>query len=216
MAMNEIAKAAIEASPTGVENSPRKFEVPGIQDVTDAEATRPERFDAQEIRDKLGDVPAEVENTKQIDQVEKGLEPADKGENKLEALKYDLEVEHPEPIQNKKDGLRREAEVEDELMGKYPESEGYSLQSEVLLRDKEGNIAKDPETREGRRVDFVVLDKDGKVVDSIEVTSKTADKTDQSAKEQRIRENGGNCIKTSDGKIVEIPEDIQTRIERRD
>ncbi|MCL2103317.1 MAG: hypothetical protein FWH25_04700 [Syntrophorhabdaceae bacterium] len=216
MAVNEIAKAAVEASSSGVENRPGKFEVPRTQDVTDTAATRPERFDAQEIKDKLGDIPTEAESTKQIDQVEKGSEPADEGENKSDAQKYDLEGEHPEPIQNKKDGLRREAEVEDELRGKYPESEGYSIQSEAYLRDKDGNIAKDPVTGEARRVDFVTLDKDGNVVDSIEVTSRTADKTDQSAKEQRIRENGGNYIKTSDGKIAEIPEDVLTRIERRD
>jgi hypothetical protein len=67
---------------------------------------------------------------------------------------------------------------------------------------------------EARRIDFVVA-KDGKVVDSIEVTSKTVDKTDQMDKEQHIREAGGNYIKDSNGNLVEIPPDVQTRIERR-
>ena len=58
--------------------------------------------------------------------------------------------------------------------------------------------------------------KDGKVVDSIEVTSKTADKTEQSAKEERIREAGGNYIRDNDGNLVEIPSYVQTHIERRD
>ena len=46
--------------------------------------------------------------------------------------------------------------------------------------------------------------------------AKTADKTEQSAKEDRIRENGGNYIKDSNGDLIEIPKDVHTRIERRD
>ncbi|MDR0363513.1 MAG: hypothetical protein LBH92_00595, partial [Bacteroidales bacterium] len=92
-------------------------------------------------------------------------------------------------IRNKEDGNRREAEVDDELKNKYPESEGYTIEKEVYLRDKDGNIVRDPVTGEARRIDFVVI-KDGKVVDSIEVTSKTAPKDEQTAKENRIRENG--------------------------
>lgn len=118
-------------------------------------------------------------------------------------------------IPNKKDGLRRENKVQSELQEKYPESEGYKIESERLLRDSNGKKAIDPETGTGRRVDFVV-DKDGNIVDSIEVTSKTADKTAQIAKETRIRENGGNYVKLKNGDIVKIPENITTRIERRD
>lgn len=125
------------------------------------------------------------------------------------------EKENREPIKNKQDGLRREKEVEDELREKYPEKEGYKVESEMYLRDKNGNIVRDPETGEARRIDFVVT-KDGKVVDSVEVTSKTADKTGQTAKEQRIRENGGNYIKDSEGNLIEIPKDVNTRIERKD
>jgi len=36
------------------------------------------------------------------------------------------------------------------------------------------------------------------------------------AKEKRIREAGGNFIKDSNGNLVEIPENVQTRIERID
>ena len=60
------------------------------------------------------------------------------------------------------------------------------------------------------------------MVDTVEVTSTTADKTEQSAKEQRIRDNGGNFIKTherdSNGNpiIVKIPDEVTTRIERRE
>lgn len=117
-------------------------------------------------------------------------------------------------IKNKLDGLEREKSVEKALTDKYPESEGYSVESEKPLRDENGGISKDPETGEYRRLDFVVI-KDGMVVDSVEVTSKTADKTEQTAKEERIRNNGGNYIKTYAGILVRIPDDVRTRIERR-
>lgn len=117
-------------------------------------------------------------------------------------------------LPNKEEGLRREAEVEEELEKKYPESEGYEIVSEAYLRDSEGRIVRDPETGEARRIDFVVV-KDGKVVDSIEVTSETADKTGQTAKEERIREAGGNYIRTSDGSLAQYPDDLHTTIERR-
>lgn len=115
---------------------------------------------------------------------------------------------------NKEEGLRREAEVEQDLEKKYPESEGYELITEAYLRDSEGNIVRDSETGEARRIDFVIV-KDGKVVDSIEVTSETADKTAQTAKEERIREAGGNYVRTSDGSLAEFPDDLHTTIERR-
>lgn len=119
------------------------------------------------------------------------------------------------PIQNKIDGLQREADALEELKEKYLEDEGYKVESEVYLRDENGNIVKDPVTGEARRIDFVVV-KDGKVVDSVEVTSKTANKTEQSAKEDRIRESGGNYIRDSDGNLAKIPDDVKTIIERRD
>lgn len=118
------------------------------------------------------------------------------------------------PIQNKIDGLEREKQVAEELKEQYPSEKGYDIVPEALLRDKYGNVVKDPETNEARRVDFVVV-KDGKVVDSVEVTSMTADKTQQMAKEDRIRENGGNFIKDSNGNLAEMSNDIHTRIERR-
>ena len=82
------------------------------------------------------------------------------------------------------------------------------------MRDSEGKIVRDPETGEARRIDFVVV-KDGKVVDSIEVTSETADKTGQTAKEERIREAGGSYIRTSDGSLAKYPDNLHTTIERR-
>lgn len=119
-----------------------------------------------------------------------------------------------QPIQNKIDGLNRGNQVAEELKEQYPPEKGYDVIPEVYLRDKNGNIVKDPETNEARRVDFVVV-KDGRGVDSIEVTSLTADKTQQIAKEERIRDSGGNFIKDNNGNLIEIPENIHTRIERR-
>lgn len=117
-------------------------------------------------------------------------------------------------ISNKEEGLRREAEVEKDLEKKYPESDGYEIIPEAYLRNIEGNIVHDPITGEARRIDFVVV-KDGAVVDSIEVTSETADKTWQTAKEERIREAGGIYVKTSDGNLAKYPDDLYTTIERR-
>lgn len=137
--------------------------------------------------------------------------------NSSESEHYDKPIvtEVKEAIKNKIDGLAREAEVANELEKQYPEEEGFQVISETYLRDKNGNIVKDPETGEARRVDFMVV-KDGKIIDSIEVTSKTADKTEQSAKEERIRKSGGNYIRDNEGNLVEIPSTVHTRIERKD
>ena len=136
-------------------------------------------------------------------------------ENYMHGLHSDINDLDEGTIQNKIDGLRRENEVYDELKQKYPETEGYEIVSEAYLRDKDGNIIRDPVTGEGRRIDYVVV-KDNKVVDSVEVTSPTADKTEQCAKEQRIREAGGNYVRTADGSLAEFPSDTQTRIDRRE
>ena len=119
-----------------------------------------------------------------------------------------------QPIQNKIDGLRREKEVFESLKEQYPSEKGFDIVSEATLRDKDGNVAIDPETNKGRRIDFVVV-KDGKAVDSIEVTSLGENKDQQMAKEERIRDSGGNFIKDNNGNLIEIPENIHTRIERR-
>ena len=79
---------------------------------------------------------------------------------------------------------------------------------------KNGSIKKDPITGEARRVDFVVSD-GKKVINSIEVTSLTADKTDQIAKENRIRNAGGNYIRDCNGNVLRYPNDLKTTIERR-
>lgn len=139
----------------------------------------------------------------------------DNKENKKDT-NYDSPIvkEVKEAIKNKLDGLAREQEVAQELEKQYPPERGNQIISEVYLRNKDGNIVKDSVTGQARRIDFVVV-KDGKVVDSIEVTSKTADKTGQCAKENRIRDAGGNYIRDNNGNLVQVPTTVHTRIERR-
>jgi hypothetical protein len=82
------------------------------------------------------------------------------------------------------------------------------------LRDKDGNIVKDSETGEARRIDFTIT-KDGEVIKSVEVTSETAPKEVQVAKEDRIRNEGGNFIKDRDtGQLAEIPKENKTEVWR--
>ena len=149
------------------------------------------------------------------------LESLDGKKNKSNLAEFEKNVkpevknnELAKIVENKLEGCKREQEVLKELEKRYPEREGYKVVSERYLLDKNGNIARDPETLKARRIDFVVV-KDNKVVDMIEVTSKTAPKIDQSAKELRIRENGGNYIKLGE-QLIRIPNYVETRIERRD
>ncbi|MCM1097244.1 MAG: hypothetical protein NC427_04175 [Ruminococcus flavefaciens] len=120
-----------------------------------------------------------------------------------------------EILKNKQDGLDREKEVGEELEKQYPPEKGYQIIREAYLRNKDGDIVKDDKTDTARRIDYVVV-KDGKVVDSIEVTSKTADKFEQTAKEDRIRDAGGNYVKDKNGNLAEMPSTVHTRIERRE
>ena len=115
---------------------------------------------------------------------------------------------------NREAGADREKLALEILKKEYPEDEGYTIEREQYLRDENGNIVKDPETNEARRIDFLVV-KDGQVVKSIEVTSETAPKDAQMAKEERIREAGGNFIKNKEtGLLIEIPSEVQTQVRR--
>ncbi|MCS6925431.1 MAG: hypothetical protein NZ578_05965 [Candidatus Binatia bacterium] len=116
---------------------------------------------------------------------------------------------------NRLKGYEREVAVLQELQNAYPKEAGYRVESQCVLRDETGRIVLDPETGESRRVDFVVS-KDGQVVKSVEVTSETADKTVQMAKEHRIREAGGNYIRDREtGELVFFPPHVRTEIMRR-
>ncbi len=136
-----------------------------------------------------------------------------KVQNEIDAEKINAEKSQ-QIEQNREDGANREELAYKELQREYPKEEGYKIEREQYLRDEDGKIVKDPETGEARRIDFVVT-KDGKVVKSIEVTSKTAPKDAQMAKENRIRDKGGNYIKDRDtGQLVGFPKDVQTEVRR--
>ena len=215
--ISEIAKQVAEIKPpdASVADGPGKFEIPGTRDAGQTK-DGPTGFDAKEIG-KLSGIEADMTPVRGDATQGKDVFTSNKTEVDASDAGQDnnvKEIQEAKPILNKVEGLRRELEVEGELKEQYPEKEGYAVESEVYLRNKDGTIIKDPETGEARRVDFAIT-KDGKVVDMVEVTSKTADKTEQTAKEERIRDAGGNYIKDSNGNLVEIPSNVHTRIERR-
>ena len=70
-------------------------------------------------------------------------------------------------------------------------------------------------TEEARRIDFAVI-KDDEVIKSVEVTSERADKIAQMAKEDRIREAGGNYIvDRRTGEVVPFAHGVKTEVVRR-
>ena len=116
--------------------------------------------------------------------------------------------------QNRENGREREDLAKDELMRQYPEDGGAKLHQEAYLRDKSGEIVRDPVTNEATRIDFTVS-RDGKIVKSVEVTSETAPKESQMAKESRVRDAGGRFIKDRDsGQLIEFPKTVETEIWR--
>ena len=113
---------------------------------------------------------------------------------------------------NRKDGKRREEETKTELKNKHPDA---SIQNEQYLRDTNGNIAKDPITGEGRRIDHVVI-KDKEVVETVETTSTKVNKSNQLAKELRIRKSGGNFIKDREtGQLIDLKDIPISRIDAK-
>lgn len=115
---------------------------------------------------------------------------------------------------NKLDGIAREEKVLEDLISANGKE---NIIREALLRDKDGIPIRDPESGEARRIDFIVI-QGKKIIESIEVTSKTADKTLQMAKETRIletaAERGGAFIKDKSGMLIEFTADISTKIRR--
>ena len=180
------------------------------------------------FQDKLKDLPSES-NVKELGEIKIPINPLEYSlgtiENQsLESLKIENKVlfankevnetKSEQLEKNREDGKNREDAAHEELKKEYPESEGYKIEREQYLRDKDGNIVKDPVTGEARRIDFVVT-KDGKVVKSVEVTSEKAPKEPQTEKEHRIREEGGNFIKDRDmGELIEFHKNVETEIRR--
>lgn len=108
-------------------------------------------------------------------------------------------------------GAGREALVRIELAAQYP---GAAIQNEVYLRTATGARAIDPLTGTARRIDSVVIE-NGRVLDSVEVTSMTAVKRTQILKEMSIRNNGGTFIRDrGTGHLIDISQ-IPTRTVRK-
>ncbi|MCG3773256.1 MAG: tRNA nuclease WapA [Nitrospira sp.] len=106
-------------------------------------------------------------------------------------------------------GKRREREVADEMQGLHTDGR---VQQQTYLRTPDGKRAVDPESGEMRKLDGVVI-KDGKAVKSYEVTSPTANKKLQEAKERNIRNLGGNYVRDRQtGKLLLVP---KTKIIRK-
>ena len=187
--LNEPLDEGLSNMPNSIENNKSNEGVPSLEELSNDE----DILSARELNKSFSEASSEASET-----IPDSMSELNEGMGKA----------------NKEAGCRREGEVEQELDKKYPESKGYDVISEAYLRNENGEIVQDPISGERRRIDFVVV-KDNSVIDSIEVTSETADKTQQMAKEGRIREAGGNFIRTYDGSLAKLPDDLTTHIERR-
>lgn len=115
---------------------------------------------------------------------------------------------------NREVGAAREGVVFKRLCKAFPSAEGYVILPQPYLRDAHGTILKDMVTEEARRIDFVVLHKKS-VVKSFEVTSLTAPKGEQLAKESRIRMEGGNYILNPETReLAYFPKKLATKVWR--
>lgn len=132
-----------------------------------------------------------------------------------EAFSQRLKEYKPQVVINHEMGDFRVENVLRELKENYPEKDGYKIFPERSLCDKEGKIVKDTVSGEARRIDFLV-GTDREIIKSIEVTSEKAPKEMQLAKEERIREQGGNYIRSPEtGELIKFPLNIKTEIWRR-
>lgn len=163
------------------------------------------------FKETMSDVNKEINELPASEDIEGKVESYEEADKPL----FEQKVDRNEVIaENRERGDAREKQVFEELSEQYPPEEGCKIIPEAYLRDSDGNIVKDSETGQARRIDFVV-EKDGEIVDSVEVTSETASKDSQMAKEGRIRENGGNFIKDPEtGELYEMPSTTQTTVRR--
>ncbi len=91
---------------------------------------------------------------------------------------------------NAAEGRRREGEVAAQLRRENPDAH---VQNQSMLRDRGGQIVRDPQTGTGRRIDHAVIR--GNRARPVETTSMTAQKRDQVAHERRVRDAGGQYIR---------------------
>ena len=202
-------KAARELAETGAEKAAKELAEEGVEkaakEVVEEGAEKAAREVAEAGTEKAAKEVAEEGAEKATKEVaETGTETAVK------------EIDESRIIsKNKLDGTAREETVLNNLDSYYGKE---NVLREQLLRDASGKPIKDLETNTARRIDFIVIQND-KIIRSIEVTSQTADKTAQMAKESRILEeaakNGGAYIKNIDtGKLIVFPIGLGTEIRR--
>ncbi|WP_275371727.1 RHS repeat domain-containing protein, partial [Xenorhabdus bovienii] len=104
-------------------------------------------------------------------------------------------------IPNKVAGTAREKRAQAIFEKRYGKE---NVISERYLRDANGKSVKDPLTGERRRIDFVIKGQDGKW-SPVEITSQTAPKVGQLAKEQRIQQAGGIFVRNPNTReLIEI------------
>jgi hypothetical protein len=116
---------------------------------------------------------------------------------------------NPKKKTNKTEGLRREDTFRRILEDTHGQDK---VLRERMLLDANGNKVVDANGK-GRRIDFIVLDGNRNASKSYEVTSKTANKTAQIAKETNIRNNGGVFVKDTNGNLVDVS-NVNTQIIR--
>jgi hypothetical protein len=114
------------------------------------------------------------------------------------------------PRKLNKAGRAREKKALQQLKKASP---GATVQRERYLRDANNNKIIDPLTQEARRIDLAVI-KNGRVTKLREVTSMTAPKADQGAKEARIRKLGDVYIRDAVTKKLLKVTGVKTKIMR--
>ena len=221
VAAKEIAEAGaeaivIEAVEAGVKKAVTETVEAGVEvavrEVAEASVETVAREAAESAAQTVARETVEAGTEKAVKEIaEEGTEKIAKeaAEHSAESLDDMAQV-----TKSKLEGTAREEKVMEDLISKNGED---NVIREAFLRDKDGVPIKDPETGEARRIDFIV--KQGKkIIESIEVTSETASKTAQVAKEKRILEEaakrGGAFIKDKSGELIEFTKDIITEIRR--
>lgn len=214
-------KVVKEAAEAGAEKAAKELAEAGAEkagkEVAEAGAEKAAKEVAEAGAEKATKEVAEAGAEKAAKEVvEEGAEKATKEVAETGAETAVKEVDEISLIhKNKLDGTAREETVLNNLDSYYGKE---NVLREQLLRDASGRPIKDLETNTARRIDFIVIQND-KIIRSIEVTSQTADKTAQIAKESRILEeaakSGGAFIKNVEtGKLIEFPIGLGTEIRR--
>jgi len=161
---------------------------------------------AKEVGEKVtreGSSLTKIDNAKVETNLERGVDP--------ELPRNNASPGEAQVTSNQREGARRQSETKSSLEEQHPSG---SVQSEQYLRTADGKIAKDPDTGTGRRIDNVVIE-DGQGVRSVETTSPTANKRDQTAKENRIREAGGTHVRDRTTRDLVDFQHVETEIDRR-